>query len=321
MRDALESILHVAVEEKEFRELKKLPLMLKGAYEIKLFNIAGEDMVFIAPKENITFPILKKQWKKFQELLNLPCVVYGNNISTYGKKRMIELQIPFVFGTDNMYLPMMGIRLQKSDEPALPEVEKFSPFTQKLILTAIYKGWKKKTSKELSEEMAVSRMTVNRALVELKALGLPLTSLEANNRIFQNDYSVKGLFEMTKDYMINPVSKSYSLSETPKQVKDKGGMSALSEYSMIGDNNYVTYAVSRDEARNMNLDSYKKLPKSEMPVCVVEVLRYKIAVGEGIDPISAFLSLTYEEKNDPRVKIEIEEILEEIWNGKWNREI
>lgn len=144
MQKILEDLLHVKVEEIAFDYKKKLPLFLQGGYEIRIFNIAGENVLFVRPKEQITFPTLKKHWKQFQELLGLQCVIYNDSYTRYGKERMIELGIPFVFGKDNIYLPTLGVILRKAREAKLPEVENFFPFTQKLVLTAIYHNWEEK---------------------------------------------------------------------------------------------------------------------------------------------------------------------------------
>jgi len=167
--------------------------------------------------------------------------------------------------------------------------------------------------------MNVSRITVNRALVELQALELPLTFIQGKNRYYKTSLSPQKVYELCKEFMINPVAKSYRLGEIPDGVSDRSGMSALATYSMIGDNPYPTYAIDREEARKIKIDEYKKLPKTEIPECIVQVLRYKIVMDGVIDPISATLCLSDKDKDDPRVEGAIEETLEEIWNGKWNR--
>lgn len=320
MQKTIENLLHVPVTEKTFDAQKKLPLNLQGMYEIKLYNIADEDILFVRPKEQITFPNLKKNWKRFQDILGLPCVIFDNNYSRYGKERMIELGIPFFFGQD-IYMPMLGVILRKAKTIELPEIETFSPFTQKLVLMAIYQNWKEKTCRQISEEMKVARVTVNRALVELQALELPMSIMQGKTRSFKNDYTSKELYEMCRPFMINPVAKTYRLGKIPDGVTEKSGISALATYSMLGDNAYETFGIDREEARNIRIDDYKKLPRTEVPGCMVQVLRYKISLNGVVDPISAILSLIEKEKSDPRVEGAIEDTLEEIWNGKWNRDI
>ncbi len=318
MQKILEDLLHVPVNEKLFDARKKLPLNLQGMYEMKLYNIADEDILFVRPKEQITFPVLKKHWKLFQDILKIQCVIYDDEYSRYGKERMIELGIPFLFGRD-IYMPMLGIVLRKFKTIELPDIESFSPFTQKLVLTAIYQNWTQKTCRQICEDMNVARVTVNRALVELQALELPFSIIQGKTRYFKNDFSLKKMYEMCRPFMINPVAKTYRLDRIPSGVTDKSGMSALAVYSMLGDNSYETFGIDREEAHCIKINDYKRLQRTEVPGCMVQVLRYKISRNGVVDPISAVLSLTENEKSDPRVEGAIEDTLEEIWNGKWNR--
>lgn len=319
MQKILEDLLHVPVREKVMNVQNKLPLNLQGMYEIKIYTIIDEDILFVKPKEQITFPVFKTNWKRFQDILGIQCVIFDDNYSRYGKERMIELGIPFVFGKD-IYMPMLGVILKNKKSVELPEIDKFSPFTQKLVLTAIYQNWKEKTGKEISEKMEVARVTVNRALVELQALELPLTDIQGKTRYYKSAYSPKKTYEMCHPYMISPVVKTYHLQNIPDGATDKSGMSALAAYSMIGDNLYETYGFDREEARKYKINEEKRLPRTEIPKCVVQVLRYKISMNGAIDPISAVLSFTEKEKSDPRVEGGIEDTLEEVWNDKWNRE-
>jgi hypothetical protein len=50
---------------------------------------------------------------------------------------------------------------------------------------------------------------------------------------------------------------------------------------------------------------------------IMQVMRYDIKYHDvsAIDPLTAILSLTDEEKTDPRVEAAVEQILEDIFNG------
>jgi len=319
MEKFLSELLHTTVAAKEYSEFRKLPLFLQAGYERKLFSIADTDILFIKPKEQLKFNILKKQWKKFEELTELPCVIYDDEYTRYGKERMVELGIPFVFGKDNIYMPFLGVVLLKKRSPQLPDIEKFSPMTQKLVVKALYDEWREISSKEISEYMGVSRMTVTRCLVELQALGLPLVQLRGNTKYFVFDGSKEKLYHLCSGYFDNPIGKVYYLGHKPKGVDCLGGFSAISQYSMLADNEYKTYALSREEAKVMRLNNCKNLPKTEEPECIIHVLRYKIVYGKAIDPISAILCIPEEEKDEPRVEQTAQQILEDVFNGRWDR--
>ena len=84
------------------------------------------------------------------------------------------------------------------------------------------------------------------------------------------------------------------------------------KYSLIGDNRYPTYALTKKELSKYNLkeqaDTFGDIG------CVVLELGYYIDFNNqnNQDPLSAILSLDEEEKADIRVSKAIEEVLKEI---------
>lgn len=316
MKEIIQSMLHVAVKEKEVPNLEQLPLFLKNGYEIKLFSVGDREVYFIKPKEQITVTALYKHWKRFEALTGLFCVVYGNEYTRYRRERMIELGIPFYFGRDNLYLPFLGIVLGKKRNRDLPEIEKFAPVTQNMLLLALYENWRRISTREISEEMGISRATAARCLIELQSLNLPLIGIYGKTKYYQHEGSAESLYGMCKAYLDSPVAKSYALAEIPKGLSCYGGLTAIEGYSMLADNDYPTFAVTREEYREFRLNQYKTQPRTERPICVVQVLRYKIERKGLIDPISAVLCVPAEEREDPRMADAIEEILEDVFHGK-----
>lgn len=243
----MSDLLHVEVIERDYDGQKNLPLFLIGNYQIKLITIAGADLLFVNPKTPVTFSALKKHWEKFEQLTGLPCVIFNDSYTRYGKKRMIEMGIPFVFGNEDIYLPFMGVVLMHKRNTTLPDVEKFSPATQKMVLMAFYERWNMLSTKEISNRLQFSRMSAGRCLMELQSLGLPLVEIKGKTKYYVFPGTRKMLYELCKPYFINPVVKTYLLKEIPDNVHCLGGISALAHYSMLAEDRYPTYALSREE--------------------------------------------------------------------------
>ena len=312
MRDILSSLLHVPVVEKNFENDNQFPLYLVSGYEIRIFSVLDMDVLFVTPRQQLTFAALKKQWGKFVSVTGMQCIICGNEYTRYGRERMVELGIPFFFGRDNMYLPFLGIAFGKKKLIHLPEAEMFSPLTQKMILLAIYEKWNKLSTKEISEKMGVSRITAARILTQLQALGLPLVVLEGKTKYFRHQGSRKELYQMCRRYFTNPVVKELLLAEFPADIYRTSGYSATAECSMLADNAYPTYGVTRLEFQKLRIEEYPIQPSTDTPVCAVQVLNYVIEHDGHIDPISAYLSLPENEKSEPRTESALDEILEEV---------
>ena len=312
MRNVLSCLLHVPVVEKKYENENQLPLYLASGYEIRMFSLLDIDVLFVTPRQQLTFVELKKQWEKFVSVTGLHCVICGDEYTRYGRERMIELGIPFFFGKDNMYLPFLGITFGKKKVVQLPEAEMFSPLTQKMILLAIYEKWGKTSTKEISEKMGVSRITAARILTQLQALGLPLVVLEGKTKYFRCLGSRKELYQMCRKYFINPMVKKLFLAELPANVCRLSGYSAIAECSMLADNVYPTYGVTRLEFKKLRIEEYPTQPSTDIPVCAVQVLNYVIEYDGHIDPVSAYLTLPESEKNEPRTESALDEILAEV---------
>ena len=94
----------------------------------------------------------------------------------------------------------------------------------------------------------------------------------------------------------------------------RSGISALCEYSLLSDNAYLTYAVTKKELKASGVKEEKQASELEEIGCVVLEVGYFIEfLGKDLqDPLSVVLSLTEEEQ---QVDISINEMLEEyVWS-------
>lgn len=317
MEEFLKKLLHVSVKEQVFDKSGKLPLLITGLYEIRSFQV-GEKLVYLVhPKEHVSLPQLKKHFIKLTKLLDGDCILYDDGYTRYGISRLMEIGVPFIFGDKNIYLPNLGIRIHVKPKAKLLDVEQFSPFTQKLILMALYHDWKYISGKEIAERLGVTRMTVNRALIELEALELPIVTMDGKTKYFKNDLSRKELYKICEEYFINPVKKTVRINHIPNDVMLLSGVSALAEYTLLGEDPYPTFAVNQEQYRELKIKQEDMTPKGEDSACMIQIHRYLIAYGDTVDPLSAMLSVPVDELEDARIELAIEEIKEGVFNGKW----
>ena len=73
--------------------------------------------------------------------------------------------------------------------------------------------------------------------------------------------------------MRSPVQKKISIFGIPEKIKtlSAGGFSALSEYTILGDNAYPTYAVTKNDFRHLEKDElFLITPDGEEPKALLE---------------------------------------------------
>ena len=129
-------------------------------------------------------------------------------------------------------------------------------------------------------------------------------------------YKRQQLWQQIKNVLRNPVIRRFILREDIKFEK-KAGLSALCEYSLLSDNVYPIYAVTKKELKDSGVKAEKQVSELEEIGCVVLELGYFIDfLGKGFqDPLSVVLSLTGDEQEEERVDISINEMLEEyVWS-------
>lgn len=118
-----------------------------------------------------------------------------------------------------------------------------------------------------------------------------------------------------KNVLRNPVIARYELSEDIKLEK-KAGISALCEYSLLSDNEYPTYAITKREIAESRIKKMGLVHPGEDIGCIVLELGYFINFKNKSleDPMSVALSLSETERQDERVNISIEGMLKEyVW--------
>ena len=313
----IEETLHMSANVSAYERPDMLPLYLRNGYELFTMTVQNTSCLLALPKEQSNLTALRKQSGQLKKLTGLDCVLCLDDIRIYTKEKMLSEGIPFVIAGQQIYMPFFGVALSKNNVREIPDIENISFCTQRLLLTAIYSGWSKITLTETAKALGMSKMSVTRCFDELQSLELNLIKSERKTRQFIWNDSRRVLWETVLPFLRNPVAQQYRFGDKVKIENLKlGGLSALCHYSILADNSYTIYAVSKDYAKTLELGKLPVIPTGEIPEMVVQVIRYDIDYKDGaaVDPLTAILTLTDKDKNDPRVEKAIEEILEECLN-------
>ena len=310
----IKELLHINVSISKFESHGKLPLYLSKSYEFCILTIYEFQCLLARPISPTNLTALRKQCMHLKKLTGLECVLCLQNVRIYTKEKMLSEGTPFIIAGQQIYMPFLGVALAGNKIKDISHIDKISFSTQKLLLTAIYNDWKKITLTEVANVLCVSKMTVTRCFNELQALGLSLVHSGHKLRYFTWQNDRRSLWEFVRPHLRDPVFRQYFLDEKlTHRLMKLSGMSAISHYSMLSDNNYVTYGVTKDTAKSINLHKIPEIPKNESPSIIIQIMGYEYDYRDlvAIDPLSAILSLTDDDLNDPRVEAAVEEILEE----------
>jgi hypothetical protein len=316
MREFLEKTLRQNVSVKESGYLDdKLPLVFRGRYIIYKVETDGLSWVAIQPKNDVGLAMLRKDRAKIEKIAGLNCAIFLNATTFYIKEKLIEEGIPFVVKGKQVYLPFIGYLLSNTHERDISPVHLISYLTQKLIFVAIYEKWENITASQAAVKLGVTKMSVSRCFDEIEYLNVDVLGMKGKSRAITVPTDIKKLWDNMQTVLRSPVIARYELREDI-QLEKKAGISALCEYSMLSDNEYPTYAITKKEMADVGIKKMKQIRLGEEIGCVVLELGYFIDFEDKAleDPMSVALSLTETEKQDERINIQVKEMFEEyVW--------
>ncbi len=317
MKAFLEKALqqNVIIKENE-RIFEKLPLAYRGRYDIFIVETNGVEWTAIHPKNETGLVMLRKDRARVEKTAGLNCAIFLDRATFYVKEKLMEEGIPFVIDGKQLFLPFIGYLLSNANERELAPVHLISFLTQKMLLVAIYERWNNVKVSEAAERVGVSRMSASRCFDELEYLNIDVLSMKGKSRVITMPEDLKKFWNQNVGVLRNPVIQRFVLNENMRLEK-KAGISALCEYSLLSDNEYPTYAVTKKELKDSGVKTARQVRMSEEIGCVVLELGYFIEFDgkEMQDPLSVMLSMTREEKQDERINISINEMLEEhVWS-------
>ena len=317
MKEFLEKTLKQNIKIEENTELyERLPLAYRGRYTIYNVETNGLLWIAISPKIEVGLIMLRKDRAKVEKEAKLNCSIFLDSATFYIKEKLMEEGIPFVINGKQLYLPFIGYLLANTNEREIAPVHLISYLTQKLIFTAIYEKWQEVKVSEAAEKLGVTKMSVSRCFDELEYLNVDILRMKGKSRVICIPKDIKHLWNQIKGVLRSPVICRYILSENVG-LERKAGLSALCEYSLLSDNDYPTYAITKKEIKDSGIRDKRQISNAEEIGCVVLELGYFIDYEDRNveDPLSVALSLTDEEMNDERVSISMKEMLEEyVWS-------
>lgn len=316
MKEYIEKCLRLPVTIEENVDVwKKLPLKYKGNYNLFSVYLNKIEWLIAQPKEELRLTALRNDRNQIEKASGLNCAFYFTKLNHYSKDTMMNEGIPFIVVEKQVYLPFLGMILSDKDDRRLAPVREISFLTQKLLLCALYEKWQGMNVTKIAEKLGVTKMSVTRCLDEIEYLGIDVLDTTGKSRRVTVEPDTRKLWDKISPFLRTPVITKYQLAEDIGLEK-KAGISALCEYSLLSDNPYPTYGITKKELKETALKEYRQIAAGEDMSCEVLELGYFIDFnGKQVqDPLSVLLSMSDTDMGDERVQRCVDEMLEEyVW--------
>ena len=323
MRDYIQNMLHADVISEPVN-VSVLPLYLRGLYTFERWTVFDVPFVMAFPSESSTIKTMSKHCSLLEKSLGLPVAFSLEDATSYRVERMVEAGLSFVVVGSQVYLPFLGVALRESKAfsrmPRKVEPKTLSPQAQRLTLMMLYGDLEDVSVTRAADLLGTAKMTASRSFDEVAAICPSLVEYDGRRRVLRPSVDKWALWQRLKPFMFNPVVREHYLDYIPKRNLPLGGISALCAISMLQDNPWPTFVVARAEEQSLGLSNDTQtgaFDELDDPACIVQVVRYEpvCAPACSVDPLSAILSFSDEDDDDPRLASEVESVLSKVFGG------
>ena len=322
MLEYVAKTLHVEITRHPLDSERSLPLYLGGLFDCEKWTALGTDFIVASPRESLAVKTLAKHEAKLRSIFSLPIAFGYDGTTEYRAARLVEAGLPFIANGKQIYLPFLGVALSKEHGrmPALktPGAGKVSPQTQRFVLMAIYENLTNLNVTQAAELLGIAKITASRVFDELWTINPAWIATSGRTRRFVRDADRAAFWHKALSHLFNPAVREYRLNRIPADGErlPLSGISAVSHYSMLEDDPFPTFAVTKAQEQELGLrgGGLADWEQWDDPACAIQVMRYRLDSMDGaaIDPLSAILSLSEEDRGDPRVEGAIEDIVREV---------
>lgn len=243
-------------------------------------------------------------------------LVLGTTTSTL-RNRLIRLNVPFIVPGTQIFLPMALINLKERYSPSgEPSAKGLTPTAQLLVLYQILIGQLHDLSfKQIAVKLGCSSMMITKARTELESRDLCDVERVGKEARIMFLADTKTLWEKVLPSLVSPVGKKHWVQwDQPLAGVQYAGMTALSQRSLIADDEIQTFALKRQVFTDMlELNQIRNWPDQHGAHARIECWSYDpslLSNGPLVDPLSLYLSLRYD--YDERVQGELAAMLKEL---------
>lgn len=312
--------LGVSVKTTPWSGAARLPHFLREKYTFAQAKLLGLHALLVVDNNPEEQPpaLVRKQLDMLQTKQPVDPIYVRNRVTAYNRKRLVEQKVPFIVPGNQMYLPMLAIDLRENFRRIREEAPTFSPSTQVVLLYALLRDVRQVlTPTEMAPLLGYSVMTMTRAFDELETASLAEVAVRGRERCLRFNESRREIWEKAQPFLRSPVNKRIFIRRTEGMANAvRAGLTALAHYSMLAAPAYTTYALSREDWKELRKrHKIIELPDQDPDASEIQVWWYppgSFAEQGVVDRLSLYLSLKAD--HDERTESALEEMMEKF---KW----
>lgn len=298
--------IKIALKERGRGDLKGITVDDSARYSFHDFTFQGAPMLLLVSKFSKETPLqYQKRAVRLSAALGVHIVFYFDHLDFYERKRLLEKGVYYVAGENNVYLPT----LLTTPVTRRKAARHLSACGQYILLSQLQgKAIDGSTIPALAEWMPYTYVSIAKGVQNLEDLSLVASRKEPDGKkVIAFKKSGRQLWETAKPFMTSPIKKTVFCDALPSGKYPAAGISALSSFSNLADDDTPTVAVYAGRFKKVGFEGMNDFDGNFK----VEIWKYPPIGEDTVDKLSLYLSL--EEDQDPRVHKEAQFMLESIW--------
>jgi DNA-binding MarR family transcriptional regulator len=311
----LEETLDVSVQISPIDLSALLPYFYSEYYRFYNLVLNGVSYLLCEGRDNLSAKQVRTQLSDLESRMGKQTIFLNTEINASIRRSLVENRVSFIIPKHQLYLPKLGIVFRERYRNTFKGIGRISPASQVILIRAILNGeYGIITASEYAKQLQYSIMSVSRAFNELQEKGLVTREEHGKEKPFMWLFRGRELWDKALPMLINPVRREIWIQSKITLPYCLAGISALSKYSMINEDDYLTYATLSSIAKsNIDLVEVSRGYRTTDNVNHLQIWRYnpKLISNEGVvDVLSLYLSL--KDSTDERILISLDEMMRNI---------
>ena len=254
--------------------------------------------------------VLSKRQSSLEKAFHRSVAFVFDNLLFYERDRLIQRGVFFIVPGKYVFLPFLLMNALDADSP-YKSTSTLLPPAQALLLWHMQKSpLNGKNMNEIAGITGMTQSSVSRALTQLNFCGIVNIVKHADRtKTISFAQEGKALWDIAQPHLFSPIIQTWHCDRVNAGEWPKGGISALSHYSMLAPDSEDTLVMTRNQfnAAKQNIVGLNRFDGD----IIIEVWKYAPLVEDGyVDKLSLYLTL--KEDMDPRVEKELEIMLNKL---------
>lgn len=308
----LEEALDVSVQISPVDISARLPYFYTEYYRFYDLDLNGVSYLLCEGRDILVAKQVRAQLSELESRIGKQTIFLSTEMNANLRRSLVENRLSFIVPKNQIYLPKLGIVFNERYRSRFKAKDRLSPAAQVILLRAILNHeYVKLTASEYAKKLKYTAVSISRAFSELQENGLVSREEFWKEKPFTWLFKGKELWDKALPILINPLRRSMWIMDNGRLPYCLAGISALSRYSMINEDDFLTYATISSIAKN-NLDIVEIRQDSRPAdnVTMMQIWKYnpKLISGDDcVDQLSLYLSMR--DSKDERILISLDEMM------------